>query len=118
MPEYPISCFVRTKVTESGSLVPAKAPFERADPMEAYAPFAYRSLADAQRAIAQHMLEQWEAVVDGDIDFDDVDHSDDVHECDIHADGAISFENFEMERAEIFTCWGVPDPATEPAPAI
>jgi hypothetical protein len=118
MPEYPVSCFVRTKVSESGSLVLAKAPIERIDPMDAYAPFVYRSMKDARAAIAQHMLEQWQAVVDGDLDFDDVDHSDDVYACDIHADGAISFEDFEMERAEAFACWGVPDPAGEPAPAI
>lgn len=118
MPEYPISYFVRTKLTESGSLVPAKAPLERGDPMDAYAPFAYRSVEEAQKAIAQHMLEQWEAVVDGDLQFEEVDHSDDVHACDIHADGTISFEGFEMERAEVFASWNVPDPEAAPVPAI
>jgi hypothetical protein len=117
-PKYPVSCFVRTKVLESGQTVPAKAPLEKSDPMEAYAPFVYGSLEEAQRAIAQHMMEQWQAVLDGDLRFDEVDHSDSVCGCDLYEDGAISFEDFEMERSEVFAAWGAPDPEAVPAPVV
>lgn len=119
MPDYPYHCYIRMKLREeTGSLVPAKAPLEAMDPKEAYSPFVFASLKEARMATARHMQEQWQAVVDGDLDFLDVDTSDEILSCDVHDDGAISFEDFELERDRIFAAWGVPDPAAAPAPSV
>jgi hypothetical protein len=118
MPEYPVHCYIRMKLQEgSGALVPVKAALEALDPMEAYSPFVYASLQEARMAVAKSMLEQWQMVVDGDLDFHDVDHSEEILSCDVHDDGAISFEDFELERATIFASWGVADLAVA-APAV
>ena len=119
MPDYPVHCFIRMKPREdTGTLVPVKAPLEALDPMEAYSPFLYASLDEAKMAVAKNMLEQRQMVVDGDLDFLDVDNSDEILSCDVHDDGAISFADFELERATIFANWAVDDPAAATAPAV
>ncbi|MGY3582324.1 hypothetical protein ACVIGB_000752 [Bradyrhizobium sp. USDA 4341] len=117
MPDYPVHCFIRMKSWDTGALVPVKAPLEVLDPMEAYSPFVYASLEEARMAVAKSMLEQWQMVVDGDLEFLDVDNSEEILSCDVHDDGAISFEDFELGRATIFANWDVTDPARAAAPA-
>ncbi|MGY3581796.1 hypothetical protein ACVIGB_000133 [Bradyrhizobium sp. USDA 4341] len=141
--DYPVDRFARLKLEgrqfawRTGKVIPHKAPLEIVDPLEAYAPFLFDSLAAAQKSHADDMVKLWNMVADGRMSSDDayaVDEIMGIFRCTIEADGRIhatdpghhlptiaerrAFEDrrfgptgeFEITREDAFAAHGITDP--------
>lgn len=141
--DYPVDHFARLKLEgrqfawRTGKVMPQKPPLEMADPLEAYAPFLFDSLAAAQKSHAEDMVKLWSMVADGSMSRDDayaVDEIMGIFRCTIEADGRIHASDpghhlptiaerrasedrrfgpsgvFEITREDAFAAHGIPDP--------
>jgi hypothetical protein len=148
---YPTERYARLRLAgrefawRTGSVTPHKAPLEKADPIEAYAPFLFDSLEAARTAHAEDMVKLWELVADGELTTEEayaIDETMSIFKCTIEEDGRIHALDpasrlptiaaqraagqdfrfgpageFEIGRDEAFAAFEVPDPlAASPAP--
>lgn len=68
---------------------PARPPLDLADPLDAYAPFAYASPGEALRDCATELSRRWALVAEGALSPEEASLGHFVVECQVHPDGRI-----------------------------
>lgn len=117
MTDYPVKRFIRMTHTDVDGEIPAYAPNEAMDPLEAYSAFLHESQEEAQASldedIASHAAD-FEPEDEGDVD--DYYDGDNIYACTIEADGRIVTDFIELTRERVYKAYGVTDPAAVPKP--
>ena len=125
--EYPATRYVRVRSDDPrarrrfATVAPLKAPLGKADPLEAYAPFAFATLDEARRAHAEDMVHLWQMIADGDLPFEEAEAEDartGIFVCEIHEDGSITCDDFALSREKVFAAYEVEDPLAAAAPTM
>lgn len=114
---YPVDRWIRLTLV-NGNLLPAFAPNQIRDPLQAYEPFLYNSEDEIKKEIAEEMHVRWGEVAKQERDFDDADMDDAFGPCTVYEDGTITMEGRDFSRSEIFESYNVADVALSTGPAL
>lgn len=105
---YPADRWIRLTMVD-GRLMPAFAPEQVPDTLQAYDAFLYGNEDEIKKEIAEEMHVRWGEVANKQRDFDAVEMDDAFGPCTVYEDGTITLEGGDITRAQIFEAYNVVD---------
>lgn len=108
---YPADRWIRLTMVD-GRLMPAFAPEQVSDTLQAYDAFLYITEDEIKNEIAEEMHVRWGEVANKQRDFDEVEMDDAFGPCTVYEDGTITLEGGDITRAQIFEAYNVSDVLT------